>query len=900
VIDELLAGAQAGESRSLVVRGEPGIGKTALLDYACARAAGMRVLRTVGIEAEADLAFAGLHGLLRPILGHLDGVPELQARALSGALGLTPSSGSERFLVSAAVLGLLAEAAEDQPVLCLVDDAHWLDTPSADALVFAARRFRAERVALMFAARLGEPRVFQSPGLPELELVGLDPDAALALLSDRDESIASSVRQGLLRESSGNPLALLELPAALSAEQRAGRAELPDPIPLTSRVQAAFAARVERLPRLTQALLLVAALDDTGDAATVLRAGERLGVTADALEPAETAGLIRLVADGLEFRHPLVRAVVIAAATLAQRQRTHAALAAALEGEEHADRRVWHEALATLTADESVATALDTAAERSQLRGGHASAASAFERAAELSATEPSRGRRLFLAAGAAWEAGQVDRARSLIGRALPLVSEAGRARLLALSGAVEGRSGRLPEAVTILFSGIEASDDSSLSLHMLRDACEFAVYAADFDRAGLLAEKAGQLPPVSEEDHFIAAAFTAVAAELAGDYARAAALSTEAIERAERLEDPRCLITAAVATGRVGIWGDGLQHASRAVGIARERGLLTILPYALQAQASQLLARSEFDRCYAAAAEGTQLALEIGEPWAAGWNLLNLATVSAVRGQEEQTLAHAEELNAFVLRSGANLLRGQVGRALGLLELTLGRPDDALDRLLAALDAAAPVAFGTGPLVVLGPLDAAEAAARSNRLDEVRRHVLAFADWADRRPQPGRLGLLARLRAIVDEPGAERHFVRALELGSGVSRFELGRTELLYGEWLRRHRRRIDARPHLRAALEIFEQLSVPPWEDRARAELRASGETARKRDPSTLEELTPQELQIARLVADGMTNREIAAQLILSPRTIDYHLRKVFTKLRIASRSDLAHMPLGEPVVR
>jgi DNA-binding CsgD family transcriptional regulator len=900
LVDELLVGAREGESGSLVIRGEPGIGKSALLDYARLRAGGMQVLTTVGIEAEADLAFAGLYGLLRPILGHLAVVPRLQAEALSGALGLTPSTGSERFLVSAAVLGLLAEAAEEEPVLCLVDDAHWLDTPSSEALVFAARRFRAERVAMLFAARVGEPRAFESPGLLDLELGGLDPDAALTLLSDRAEPIASSVRQGLLRESSGNPLALLELPAGLSPEQRAGREELPDPIPLTSRVQSAFATRIERLPKPTQALLLVAALDDTGDAATVLRAGEQLGVTADALDTAETAGLVRPTADGLAFRHPLVRAAVIGNGTLAQRQRTHAALAAALQGEEHAERRVWHEALATLTPDERVAAALDAAAQRSQLRGGHASAASALERAAELSESGQSRGRRLCFAAEAASEAGQVERARGLVGRALPLTSGAGRARLLALSGAIEGRSGRLPDAVTILRNGIEVSDDPSLSLHMLREACEFAVYAADFEQAARLCESVGQLPPVTDEDHFIVAAFSAVAAELAGEYANAAALSTEAIERAERLEDPRCLITAAIATGRVGIWGDGLQHASRAVGVARERALLTILPYALQAQSLQLLARGELNRCYAAAAEGRQLALEIGQPWAAGWNLVNLATVSAVRGQEEEALAHAEELQAFVLRSGANLLRGQIGRALGLLELTLGRPHEALDRLLAALDAAAPVAFGTGPLVVLGPLDAAEAAARSSRLDEVGGHVHAYAEWVDRRPHPGRVALLERLRAIVDEPNAEGHYLRALELGSAISPFELGRTELLYGEWLRRQRRRVDARPHLRAALELFEQLSVAPWEERARAELRASGETARRRDPSTLGELTPQELQIARLVADGMTNRQIAAQLILSPRTIDYHLRKVFTKLRIASRSDLAHVRLGEPVGR
>jgi DNA-binding CsgD family transcriptional regulator len=899
LIDELLAGARLGESGSLVIRGEPGIGKSALLEYTAEQAREMRILTAAGVEAETNLAFAGLHGLLRPILDLIGNLPELQAKALAAALGLAPSSGSERFLVSAAALGLLAEAGEGQPVLCLIDDAHWLDTPSADALVFTARRLRAERVAMLFAAREGDPRSFESPGLPVLELKGLDGTAALALLSDRPRSMVPSVRDGLLAEASGNPLALLELPRALSEEQRTGREMLPDPIPLTDRLRDAFAAQVERLPPGTQTLLLIVALDDTGDAAIVLRAGARLGIAAEALEPAESAGLLRPMGAALVFRHPLVRAAVIEGATLARRQQTHAALAAALEGQEHADRRVWHEALATLTVDENVAAALDAAARRSQLRGGHSSAVTAYERAAVLSDSEASRLGRLRAAAEAAWEAGQVERARSLVTQAMALGDGPQRTRLLALTGAIEGRNGRLQNAVATLLQAIDASTDPSWTLQYVRDACEFAVYASDFERAAELCRRAAELPAKDDRDQFIVGAFGAAAAELAGDHARAVALSVAAIERAERLDDPRCLITASVTAGRVGIWGDGLRHADRAVTMSRERGLLTFLPFALQAQASQLLARSEFHLCYAAATEGRELALEIGQPWAAGWNLVNMTTVAAVRGDEDQARAHADELQAFIASSGANLLRGQCGRALGLLDLTLGRPGEALDRLLSALAAAAPIAFGTGPLTVLGPLDAAEAAGRVDRLDEVADRVGAYAEWAERVSHPGRRALLARLQALVDDGSAEAHYTRALELADALPPFERARTELLYGEWLRRERRRVDARPHLRTALETFHQLGVPAWEDRARRELRASGESARKRDPSTLGQLTPQELQIARLVSDGLTNREVGAQLYLSPRTIDYHLRKVFSKLGIASRTDLARMGLGEPLV-
>jgi DNA-binding CsgD family transcriptional regulator len=894
-IDELLDGVVAGESGALIVRGEPGIGKSALLDYAAARAEGMELLRTAGVEAEADLAFAGVYGLLRPVLGSLSELPELQASALAGALGLGPSTGSERFLISAAVLGLLAEAAEERPVLCLVEDAHWLDTASAEALVFAARRLQAERVAILFAVREDEGRSFEERGLPELLVQGLEDEDARALISDTSNEIASSVRDRVLVEAAGNPLALLELPAGLSEEQRAGIEALPDSMPLTRRVQAAFAARVGGLPAATQAMLLIAAADGTGDLATAVSAAAELGVPAEALEPAEASGVVRTDGARISFRHPLVRAAVLDAATLAQRQRTHAALAAVLHGDEHADRRVWHHALATLTADENVAAALEAAARRSQLRGGHASAATAFERAAELSDAESTRSRRLAEAAEAAWAAGQPEHARGLVTRSLANADGHRRVRLLYLSGVIEARSGWLPDALAPVLEAIEGSEDASLTLEMLYDGYEFASYAGAHDRLDELTRRAAELEPTAESDRFIATALMAWGSELSGDHARGAVLAAEAIERAERLDDPRSLILAAVTADREGSWGDGLTYANRAVAFARERGLVSELPQALAAQSSELIGGSRFDLAYSVAEEGHRLALDIGQPWSAAWNVANLATVEALRGQEDEARARIDRLQQLTAASGVsqNILPELV---LGLLDLTLGRPAEALGHLRGY--AAAPAGVLMTPHAVLELPDVVEAAARAHELEEAADHRARFQEWVEQFPTPARLSLHARCQALTAGSDAEQHFVRSIELAEALSPFERARNELLYGEWLRRERRRVDARPHLRTARELFQQLALAPWEERARTELRASGETARRRDPSTRGQLTPQELQIAHLVAEGMTNREIGAQLYLSPRTIDYHLRKVFAKLQISSRADLARIGLGEHV--
>jgi DNA-binding CsgD family transcriptional regulator len=892
-IDRLLEVAARGESSSLVLRGEAGIGKTALLTHAAERGGSNIVLRTAGVEAESDLAFAGLYGLLRPIVGKLGELPETQADALAGALGLAPSVGSDRLLVSAATLSLLAAASEEAPVLCLIDDAQFLDAASAEALVFSARRLAAEPVAMLFAVREGEARTFAAPGLPELVLEGLGAEAAARLVRASAPAAADTVREWLLAEAAGNPLALLELPSGLSEDQLIGSAALPEAIPLTSRLRSAFAQRVDRLPTQTRTALLIAAVDDGGEVATVVRAAGETGLPEDVLDSAERAGLLRMVGGRIVFRHPLVRSALHESSTLSQRRGAHAALAAALSGADDADRRAWHQALAALSTDEEVAAALEASARRYQARAGHASAATAFVRAAELSPDEERRTTRLAAAAEAAWAAGQPERARELIARALPLTTAQARVELLQLRGRIEAATGDLRSAVAVLVEAADASEGGSHTLELLIEATEAAEFAGDYAQAAAIGARAGAIEPRSETDRFRVAALSGIAAELAGDHERAAPLLQEAIRRAEQLEDPRSLIWAAlIATMGMmgGTFGDGLPYANRAVTIARERGLLSILPAALWAQVTALVGQGRFNLARSAAEEGIRLASDFGHHWGASWNLTYLAALDALRGDESAARDHAAEAIELAAIGGATMILGSAEWALGQLELTLGRPAEATDRLLLVTALERPE---SNPLIGLWSIpDLIEAAARSGRLDETVDRFDRYADWVQHSPSPARLSVLARCRALVGEGDVREQFETALAPDATISPFLQARTELLYGEWLRRERQRREARRYLRRAADLFHQVGAPPWEERAEGELRATGEKARRRDPSTLDQLTPQELQIAGLVADGMTNRQIAAQLYLSPRTIDYHLRKVFSKVGVTSRTELVRM--------
>jgi DNA-binding CsgD family transcriptional regulator len=890
VIDRVLADAGG----ALVVRGEAGIGKSAVLGYAVQQAAaGTLVLRADGVEAESDLAFAGLHGLLRPVLGHLRELPEPQAAALAGALGLAPATGSDRLLISAAVLGLLAAAAEDRPVLCVVDDAQWVDRPSAGALVFAARRLQAERLAMLFGAREGEVRRFEAAGVPDLALTGLDPPSAAAVLAAGGCGAAPPVRERLLVEAGGNPLALLELPRGLSRAQLDGRAGLPEAIPLSPQLEGVFRQRIGRLPDTAQTALLIAAADTTGDMPAVLRAMAGLGLPIDALDPAEGAGLARISGTAIAFRHPLVRSALYQGATMSQRQRVHAALAGAFTGEEHADRRVWHQALATLTGDEEVAAALEASARRSQARAAHASAATAFARAAELSTDDTRRVWRIAAAAQAAWDAGQPDRARDAIARALPAADGELKARLLQLSGAIEGACGSVPTALERLLEAADASTDPPLTLRLLVDASEAAVFSGQLATVAKLSERASALPAETARDRLMLSLLCGFAKVFAGDPDGARPLLEDVLREADALDDdPRALGLAATAASTAGRAGDGLPYASRAVESARRQGLLSLLPRVLETQSYELMGNSSFDLAHAAASEAYQLSLDVGH--GGGWPLNDMAMVEAIWGRDAEARRHAEEVLAIGQRTGSTFLTGVAGWTFGLIDLAGGRNAKAAARLLTVTDLRQPDA---NPLAAMPALpDAVEAAARCGRTDEVGERFAVFEAWAlAAAPAGAQRALLARCQALLGKRPPEEAFAEAIERASAVPPFQRARTELLYGEWLRRARRRTDARGHLRTALETFRALGAVPWAERAEAELRATGETARKREISAAEQLTPQERQIAGLVTEGLTNKEIAAQLFLSPRTVDYHLRKVFTKLGIGSRADLIRAGLS-----
>jgi DNA-binding CsgD family transcriptional regulator len=891
-IDSLLTDARAGAAGALVVRGEAGIGKSALLSYARQRALPMMVLSAGGVEAESDLAFAGLHELLRPVLGYVDELPDIQSRALAGALGVAPSPQPDRLLICAAVLGLLAAAAEDKPTLCLVDDAHWLDRSSADALVFTARRLRAERIAILFGARGDEASRFEATGLPELTLTGLDRRSAADVLAARARQAPPSVRDRLLAEAAGNPLALLELPGGLSDEQLEGLVPLPEAMPLTPRLEGLFRQRIGQLPGDTQTALLVAAADNTGDVAAVLRAAAGLQLPADALDPAQQAALIQITGTTITFRHPLVRSALYQAATLSQRQQVHAALAGALSGDENTDRRVWHQAMATLTGDEEVAAALEASARRAQLRAGHASAATAFLRAAELSTDEERRVRRIAAAAHAAWAAGQADRARDAVGRALPLADGETRAGLLHLSGVIEERTGGLQEACSRLLQGVAASNDPPRKLEMLMEAAEAAASSGDFARAIELGRSAASIPAVSARDRLIVGLLSGLVKEIAGQHEQAQSLFTDALRLADTLDEPRALVWAANAASVAGDPGSGLRYANRAVEAARRSGLLSLLPVALDVQAIELIAASSFDLGYAAAEEGYRLSLDIGH--GRGWFLVTMAAAEAVWGREEDARLHAGEAVTLGQGTGSNLLVTVAETTLGFLDLSMGRTEQAAERLLALT---APARLDSNPMITLIALsDAVETARRAGRQHEASQRLEYIRDWVAGAPTQARLALLARSEALLGERDPDEAFGEAIARAPALSPLQSARTELLYGEWLRRERQRTNARVHLRAALEAFRRLGAVPWAERAEAELRATGESARKRDPSAVEQLTPQELQIAGLVSEGLTNREIAAQLYISPRTIDYHLHKVFTKLGIASRTELVRHGLPQ----
>ncbi|MDA0159512.1 LuxR C-terminal-related transcriptional regulator [Solirubrobacter ginsenosidimutans] len=933
-IEQVIETARYGRSGVLVVRGVAGVGKTALLDAASGAAVGFRVLRAEGVEAESELAFAGLHQLLRPLEPLFSRLPLPQRTALEGVFGL--GAGADRFVVAASVLALLAEAAEAQPLLCVVDDFQWLDRPSAEALGFVARRLDAEPIALLLALRDTVPA-----GLARFEVLalsGLDRADARAVL-DRAGRLAPADRERVLDAAEGIPLALLELPRGPEAEM--------------GTVERAFADRVSALPEASRTALLLAAADDDPEGRTALHAlaGEEVrggggatgggatggapaspGVSVGAFGPAEAAGLVRLVDGRVVFRHPLVRSAVYGAATFEQRRDAHERLGGALTASADADRRAWHLAGAVAAPDAAVAAELERSADRARARGGYAAAAATLERAAQLTADDAPRARRLVAAADAARFAGDVGHAEALAGEVLRLMADpVSVAHATAIRGAIRAHRGELEAGEEDLRAAAHALAPAQprLALRIAALAAETGALAGRHEAAIANARWAASLPGGdAAPDRSVVAFINGVALILSHDPGGAREPFADALDLAG--DDPQLITWAAIGAIYTGDLLGGRKALTRAIAVARDRGAIGDVAFALQVLANVELLEGRFAVAATDASDGLALALESGEEAAAAHCQVLLAWLAAVRGDPDDARATAQmaqlagdrgaagtattgataqladvpgatrdattrapaqlgdiagAARAVATRATAqpSRLAGESAhRALALLDLADGRFEEAFDRLHAQFSA--PAAHPARRLFLVG--DLVEAAVGCDR--DATAAYDELHTWAVKSGSAWWTALAATARVQLE---GEAAYDDAVKAHTHIALpFERGRLELRMGEVLRRARRRTDSRRHLRAALDLFAQLGATPWERRAAAELRATGETARKRDASTLDDLTPQELQIARMVAEGATNRDIAGRLFISPRTVDYHLRKVFQKLNVTSRTQLA----------
>jgi DNA-binding CsgD family transcriptional regulator len=891
-IARLIDSARAGQGGGLILRGEAGIGKSALLIEARANAKdAMRVLSAAGVESESNLAYAVLQQLLRPLRQPWNDLPDPQRRALNVALGVEAGSSPDRFLISLAVLTLLSESAGQQPILCIVDDAQWVDEPSLEVLRFVGRRLDSEPIALLAAARTDQEPQFRAPGIATLDLGQLVDDQAKALLNEAwPDGLAPAVRDALVSAATGNPLALLELPRTLSAEQRAGRAPLPEPLPIAGQLEQIFSAAIARLGSEQAAVALVCAAAGRASVAIIDRAANRLGVRTPLLELDGLDHIVHVDHEVVDFLHPLMRSAVYHKATAAARRDTHLALAASLcSADDESDRRAWHLAEAALGPDEEIAADLERAAQRTVRRSGHAAAVSTLERAATLSPVESDRVRRLVAAAEAAWQAGNTSRARGLVERAEQLGLDTPQTALHAryVRGSIELRSGDPADGLRTLVQAVEefGAADPALALRAMAVAGEAGFQSGELDSVATIGALVADLPA---SDHpgqrlltrlYRAMRRDAQASDLHG-------LHNE-LATAEDLDDPELLVRIAGLSFGVGEFAMARRLWTRAVNLARALGAAGSLASALRPLSLDELSRSRFAWAEALAAEGRALALETGQPNLAWQHAALLAEVTGLRGREHE----ARELADEVLREATRRsLRGTVAlmrRALGQLSLAWGRPEEAVGHLEAlwALHASS----HRGIAIAVIP-DLVEAAARSGRpeLAELWLERLQSVDGVN---FPEASALIARSRAlVVSGDAAEALFQQALTAHSTTERpLDQARTALLFGEFLRRERRRSDAREPLRTALDAFERIGAVAWAERARGELRATGETARKREPSSVEQLTRQELQVMRAVGQGGTNREVAAQLFISPRTVDHHLRSIFQKLGISSRSEL-----------
>jgi DNA-binding CsgD family transcriptional regulator len=886
----LVSAIRRGESQSLVLRGEPGVGKTALLDFLVESASDLTVMQAAGVQSEMELAFASLHQLCASLLDRLDKLPTPQRQALGIVFGVNPGAPPDRFLVGLAVLSLLSEAAEERPLLCVVDDAQWLDQSSALTLAFVARRLMAEPVGIVFAAR--EPGE-ELQALPELEVGGLRNGDARALLDSTVRFVLDEpVRDRIIAETRGNPLALLELPRGLSATELAGGFGVLGVHALPDRIEESYVRRLEALPEDVRLLLLVAAAEPIGDPLLLHRACERLGIVVDAVDTA-TDGLL-VISERVTFRHPLVRSAVYRSAGAEERRAAHLALAEATERDVDPDRRAWHVAAATAGPDEDVALELERSAGRAQARGGLAAAAAFLRRAVALTGDPTRRADRALAAAEASLGAGTFGVARGLLAAAeVGPLDELQRARLDLLRAEAAYSESRGSEAPALLLRAAKTLEplDPQLARETYLDAWSSALFAGRFATTASMREVSGEARAARRPaertrpsdlllDGF-AMAFTdgrSTAAPVLEQAATSFAGREVSIEEVLRWG---WLATAAA----VMVWDYDicLAVSTRGVEVAREAGALTVLAVSANVMAQAVALGGDFGRAAQLVAEADSVTDATGSR-VAPYGALVLAGLEGraaeATGLIDATLEECTHGGQGTAVQYAHWARSVLHNGLGRYEEALAAAQDASDDT--------PELF----VSVWAALELLEAATRSDAPEVARAAgeriaaatAIAPTDWA--------LGVRARSRALLSEgETAERLYREAIErLGRTRLRPEFARAELLYGEWLRRANRRFDARVQLRAAYEQLTSIGMEAFAERARRELLATGEKVRKRTVETRDDLTAQERQIARLARDGLSNPEIGARLFLSPRTVEWHLHKVFAKLGIHSRRELA----------
>ena len=905
VLDQLLAAVRAGESRSLVVRGEPGVGKTALLEHLAGQASGCRVARAAGVQSEMELAFAVLHQLCAPMLDRLECLPAPQRDALRIAFGLSAGPAPDRFLIGLAALGLLSELAGEQPLVCIVDDEQWLDSASAQVLAFLARRLGTESVGLVFGARTPTGDL---AGLPELVVEGLPEDDARALPdSALTGPLDARVRDQIIAEAHGNPLALLELPRGWTAAELAGGFGLPAAVPvpgsisgsISGTIEENFRRRINALPAGTRRLLLLAAADPTGDPTVVWRAAGQLRVGAEAEAPAVEAGLAEFDVR-VRFRHPMVRSVAYQSASAQDRQAAHRALAEVTDPELDPDRRAWHRAQAAPGQDEDVAGELERSAGRAQARGGLAAAAAFLERGVMLTPDLSRRAGRALAAANTKFQAGAFDSAQDLlaVAEAGPL-SEFEQARVDLLRAQLAFVTNRGGDAPLLLVKAARRLEpiDLGLARATYLDALTAATLAGRLARPGghtlEVARAASAAPRPLDDPRVPDLLLDGLAANFNEEYAAGVPFLRQALAAfgsgMSADEELRWLWLTTLAA--LHLWDD--EHwdllSARYVELARKAGALSELPLALSTRSMMLLFAGDLATATALTDEGRAVIDATGSQFAP-YAAMGLA---ALQGRQATVSALIEVTAGDVAQRGEGIAMSVAEWANALLHNGLGRYPEAMRAAQQALYYQEYPDMHYPGIANWAAAELVEASARSGMTETAAATYRWIAEMTSASGTSWALGVEARSRALVTEGNAAESLYQdsIMHLGRSRVRAELARAHLLYGEWLRRRRRRSEAREQLRTARDMLEAMGMEAFAERARRELQATGETARKRTAAGDDELTAQETQIARLAREGLSNPEIGARMFLSPRTVQYHLGNVFAKLGITSRSQLSH---------